>query len=237
MSLVFDHFPDGGSAMSTMLALADWANDAGGNCYPSIDKIATKTRVTNSQAKRNVHRLIEQGYIEVVGNATGGYHKVASRRYQFVLSKLTGSTDATGSVSATGSIDARDGVHGCAETGCMGATQYISEPSVIHQGVHAPSKKPKSARKAKTSIPADFKISEAVAAWAASKGYNHLDDHLEHFKLKSEARGYTYLNWDAALKTAIRDDWAGQNKQGISAKRPPATTDFAQTNYGTGGAF
>lgn len=41
----------------------------------------------------------------------------------------TGRMDATGSTNATGRMDAKDGSHGCGETGRMDATQTVIEPS------------------------------------------------------------------------------------------------------------
>lgn len=66
----------------------------------------------------------------------------------------------------------------------------------------------KRGKQPKTSIPADFGISERVKAWAAEKGHNRLDLHLESFKAKVAAHGYTYADWDAAFMEAIRGDWA-----------------------------
>jgi hypothetical protein len=74
-------------------------------------------------------------------------------------------------------------------------------------------------RAAKISIPDNFKISDKVKAWAASKSLNHLDQHLESFICKCKARGYKYMDWDAAFMEAIRGDWAG-----ISSKDPPQDT-------------
>lgn len=70
-------------------------------------------------------------------------------------------------------------------------------------------------RKAGTPIPDDFGISEQVRAWAKTKGYTQLDDHLESFIGKATAKGYRYTDWDAAFKNAIREDWA---KLGTSQK-------------------
>jgi len=64
-------------------------------------------------------------------------------------------------------------------------------------------------RKLKTSIPADFKISEAVAQWASEKGFTHLQQHLESFVDKCQAKGYQYSDWDAAFRDAVRKNWAG----------------------------
>ena len=66
-----------------------------------------------------------------------------------------------------------------------------------------PKRKPK-----KVPLPADFGISDGVKEWAAKNKHRHLEQHLEAFKAKALANGYTYADWDAAFKEAIRNDWA-----------------------------
>lgn len=80
----------------------------------------------------------------------------------------------------------------------------------------------------KTALPADFGISERVKAWAEEKGHIRLAEHLESFKVKAKANGYTYADWDAAFMGAIRDDWAKLNHQvnGVSAPKPTKTRPF-----------
>lgn len=63
-------------------------------------------------------------------------------------------------------------------------------------------------KKRKAPMPDNFGISEPVKAWAAGKGFADLEQHLESFKDKCQANGYTYADWDAAFMNAIRDDWA-----------------------------
>ena len=69
--------------------------------------------------------------------------------------------------------------------------------------------KPAKARAQKTALPADFGVSERVAEWAGERGFTSLDQHLEVFKRKAIAKGYTYASWDDAFMEAIRQDWAG----------------------------
>lgn len=66
----------------------------------------------------------------------------------------------------------------------------------------------------KKPLPADFKISPAVDAWAADKGHSRLVERLEDFIGKAKAKGYTYIDWDQAFMNAIRNDWAGFNGRG-----------------------
>lgn len=58
-------------------------------------------------------------------------------------------------------------------------------------------------------MPPDFGISDRVREWAAEKGHDQLELHLEAFRITVEKHGYTYANWDAAFMEAIREDWAG----------------------------
>jgi len=63
-------------------------------------------------------------------------------------------------------------------------------------------------KKRKSPLPTDFTISDHVKKWAAEKGLNHLQDHLESFKRKCTAKGYEYIDWDSAFMEAIRENWA-----------------------------
>lgn len=129
MSMVWDGYPGGGgSELLALLALADWSDD-NGKCYPSMAAIARKTRLSRSQSQRIVHKLIEDEFVAVVGNETGGAPGT-SRKYRINLSMLTGRMDATGSAHATGRTHAQEGSHGCGETGSTHATQTVIEPSI-----------------------------------------------------------------------------------------------------------
>ncbi|MDD0812982.1 hypothetical protein PSQ20_21785 [Curvibacter sp. RS43] len=73
-------------------------------------------------------------------------------------------------------------------------------------------------KKRKTPLPENFGVSDQVKAWAAEKGFADLDRHLESFKDKCQANGYTYVNWDAAFMEAIRGDWAKLRQTNTSTK-------------------
>lgn len=85
-----------------------------------------------------------------------------------------------------------------------------------------PPEKLKKAKTIKTELPSDFGISERVSEWAATKGYDRLDEHLESFKRKVAANGYRRVSWDDSFMEAIREDWAklrGSSARGVA---PPA---------------
>lgn len=63
--------------------------------------------------------------------------------------------------------------------------------------------------KGKIYIPVDFSVSDRVKKWAEEKGFENLDQHLEHFIGVAKKQGYKYADWDSAFMEAIRKNWAG----------------------------
>lgn len=81
--------------------------------------------------------------------------------------------------------------------------------------------------KNKTPLPPDFGISENVRRWAKQKGHYRLEEHLESFKAKCKANGYTYIDWDAAFQEAIRSNWAKiDTGNGNGNGRPKPTSPY-----------
>ena len=122
MSLVWDGFPRGGSDKLAMLAMADWCNDLGGSLYPSISAIAKKIGRTEKQARVIIHRLIDEGWIEVVGNEFGG-DPGRSRRYQLIVEKLRPPAGVTPPAVV------RDPSRSGSPTPPVGVSQSTNEPS------------------------------------------------------------------------------------------------------------
>lgn len=79
----------------------------------------------------------------------------------------------------------------------------------------------KPVKKIKTRLQDDFQISDRVREWARKNNFNHLQEHLEAFKLRAQARGYEYVDWDAAFMNAIREDW-GKIKAHRDSQAPDA---------------
>jgi Helix-turn-helix domain len=116
INLVLDHYQEGGSKKLVLVVLANWCNDNGLSLFPSIAGIAKKVRVSESQARRIVHSLIDEGYLQVIGNHNGGA-PTATRRYRLVLSKFAPRPilKITPCAQASTSIAAHDPLHGCAK--------------------------------------------------------------------------------------------------------------------------
>ena len=72
MSLVFDRYPEGGGEMLTALALADHSDDDGKNIYPSIKRIAEKTRQSERTVQRQLRSMEDSGWLILIANENGG---------------------------------------------------------------------------------------------------------------------------------------------------------------------
>ena len=66
------------NAKFVLMALADWADDNGINCYPSVYELAEYMTCSERTVQRLLRELEEGGWVAVVGNAQGGG---SSRQY------------------------------------------------------------------------------------------------------------------------------------------------------------
>jgi hypothetical protein len=95
-------------------------------------------------------------------------------------------------------------------------TEKEEKPAAV-----ASARPPNRKKSLKTGMPDGFSISERVRAWASEKGYSNLDAHLDAFRRKASAKGYTYVNWDDAFMEAIREDWAKLRGRAFNGAAPP----------------
>lgn len=135
LSKVWDGYPGGGTELLALLALADWSDDEG-RCFPSIKSIAKKIRLKERQVQRTVNQLISEGFVTVLSNKFGGAPG-SSRRYQIVLSSLTGVVDDTPK-SKTGVMQDADGCHITPYTDVVEDTLTVIEPSLTTKGFELP---------------------------------------------------------------------------------------------------
>lgn len=128
MELVWRVFPGKGSELLTMLAMANWCNDQGGDLFPAVATVSKRIRASESQARRLIHKLIADEWISVIGNSSGGAPGT-TRRYVLNVAKLTEAarSHATPSDDATPRTHALDGSHGCEKTGSTDASQHVKK--------------------------------------------------------------------------------------------------------------
>lgn len=128
MAKVWEFYPGGGTDLLALLALADWSDDEG-RCFPSMASISKKIRLKERQAQRVVHGLIDDGFVQVVGNAFGGAPGT-SRQYRINISRLTGVIYDTPVTQDTGVMEDGDGCHPRRGTGVTHDTLTTNEPSL-----------------------------------------------------------------------------------------------------------
>ena len=234
MSLVWDNFPGaGGSELLVLLALADWSNDDG-LCWPSVAAVATKSRLSRSQAQRVMRGLCDGGFVSVVGNENGG-KPGDTRRYRINLGAMTGRMGATGSADATGGASAAEGSHGCAETGSTHATQTIIEPSVTVKKNSRVRKGAFDALARLVELGVQQQVAEDWLTQRKAKRASSTDTVIRSFASEAAKAGFT-LN-DALTECCVRG-WQGLKAEWLTCATPTRRTakeSFATKNYGQGG--
>jgi hypothetical protein len=87
MIKALDEYPLSGTIHTALIALAKFADDEGGNCYPSIGTLQRMLKVDRRATRRLLNKLEEQGVISVVANRFGG-DQGQTKRYQINVSKI-----------------------------------------------------------------------------------------------------------------------------------------------------
>ena len=73
MSLVWKRANVSDYDLLILLALADWADDDGENCYPKIDTISLKTRISRRTVFDSLKRLEKDKYITRISGPGAGH--------------------------------------------------------------------------------------------------------------------------------------------------------------------
>ncbi|MEP7044563.1 MAG: helix-turn-helix domain-containing protein [Dokdonella sp.] len=186
MDRVWKHeMPHGQKLM--MLALCDRADDIGGSCYPSMATLAKMTGVTLRHAKRVVHELIASGYVDVIGNKSGGAPG-SSCQFQINIDRIKAASNVTPhavgrvtSAAQTGDIGDIRRVTSNAKPAASNVTQYVRKATKDKQ----PKKQP--AMRAILALP----------SWLPADAWNDWDQH----RREKSARGWT----TGAMSRSIRD--------------------------------
>ena len=79
LDVVWRHYPVGGGELLLLLAMADWANDAGEGIWPAVPAMARKARLSDRQVQRLLRELQKNGVIERAGATEYGTTKYCLR--------------------------------------------------------------------------------------------------------------------------------------------------------------
>lgn len=86
MSLVFEHYPEGGSEMLLALALADFSNDDGTRIYPSVAALAKKTRQSDRNVQFALKKMLSNGFLTLIEAGGREGKKYRANEYRINLS-------------------------------------------------------------------------------------------------------------------------------------------------------
>lgn len=150
MNAVFERYPEGGGEMILALALADHSHDDGTHIYPSVDKLAAKTRQSPRAVQYQLRRMQQSGWLILVSESKGG--RGNTREYRINSDWINGaelapiSSGSKGAKNAPNGKGANDDVKGAtgdvkganhSTKGCKAfapeSSRTVIEPSENHQ--------------------------------------------------------------------------------------------------------
>ena len=137
MTLVWKHYPEGGSELLLALALADWADDQGGHIFPSVSRMAAKTRQSDRNVQYLLAKMKEIGWLEQLeaGGTIDGKKLAASYRIPIDLLPLGVVGPVKTLHRSDGCNPVRGPVKGLSPTGEAGCTPSTMYTSFNHQAV------------------------------------------------------------------------------------------------------
>lgn len=182
MSMAWESAPVEGTDLLLLLALADFANDSGESCYPSIATLAKRMRKSERSVSRGISSLEKAGLLEVV--LRGGGRN--SSRYRIVVSALEGRQNVTPDKMSPLSPVSGQPCHGCQGTPVTDVTpppsRVSTDPPLTRQfssSIEPPSFVPTAFDQFWQAYPKKRKKPDAEKAWKQVKADEHLAAILE----------------------------------------------------------
>jgi len=185
-----------------LVALGDMANESW-EAYPSWEYLIKRTCLSRNTIGKVLSTLREMGVITDTGERKGRTESVVVYKLN-KYEKWSSTKNDTAYISSTkiGTQAVPNLTISSTKIGIQNPKGTQREPTYTKKIIK---------KKKETPIPENFTVSDRVKKWAGEKGHTNLEEHLENFVLTSEAKGYTYVDWDKAFMNAIRGDWAKVN--------------------------
>jgi len=185
MSKVWEHGPEDKTETLVLLALADRANDDGTSCYPSLDEITNRCRLSRQGALNVIDRLEENGYL----TKQSGGGRGNPNQYRLHPNALKGSSSLDGFSSEKGKADKQKGKADKAK-GSSSLDGNRHEPSNNRQG----------------SAPARGDDPAGVQAWVDVTGERPTAQTRQ--MLRDELNADDAPTWDAAVfRDVLKEAW------------------------------
>jgi hypothetical protein len=238
MARVWDASTHSGTELLMLLAIADFADDAG-NAYPAVGTLAEKCRMSSRNANFILTALRQSGELEVRANegpkGTNRYKVLVGMKAASPLplkptspQPLKRASPPDPEAHFTPEVDfTLKPTSSTPEAGFPKPLKPTSdEPSLNH---HEPSKKESTAkRKRKTQISEDWQLNDKLMAWTLAEKpgidvVKVLANFRDHYIAKDELRA----DWEASWRTWVR------NERVLAG--PSRHNGFDQRDYGRAG--
>lgn len=194
-----------------LVSLGEWANDDG-ICWPSHDRIATRTGVGRRQVMRIIDQLETMGVVEKVERKQ--YSNIYRIRCDIAMSDVTPASDVTFGASDVTSRTPD-------VTPVTGRCDIAMSPEPLRTTIEPPMKEPPELSRAKRPhrLPDDFTVTDELRSWARAKGMSdaQIDFETEKFETYWRGSGKAKSNWAQTWRnwmlTAIERS-GGQHRNG-----------------------
>lgn len=215
--------PESPTTRHVLLTLGLHMNEKGESCFPSIPLLVIETALSERAVKSHIRIGADAGWIgkRALRKPNGqGWRRV---EYFALIPKeveraFHDKQRSAGDAPPQGEAPSAPRQAGAPDSK-GGAGRALKVVQDVHPSTSVSSSiTPKSPAARRTSLPADFKISEQVRAWAKEKGFEQfLPGHLEKFLSSVKASGRRYVDWDEAFINCIRDDWGDVRRNAARA--------------------
>lgn len=226
MARVWDNGPDDRAELLVLLALSDFANDAG-ECWPSMSGIAQKTRMTERGVQKIVRRLEETGWLKI---ATGG-GRGGKNSYLISAENPERETVNTTTNPEPETVNEAETPNGSALNPERRFTRTLREPSKEEEPLcisPAREKPPKRACQLPEGwVPSERNIADAISKQFTEQEIRHEAD---RFADHHRARGTTFKDWDAAWRTWLGNARKFGSRGGMAGQALPS-------RHGQGGSI
>ena len=219
---VWDTSPYKAEKLLVLLALADWSNDDG-YCWPSIDKIARKARITERGAFKIMAEFKEDKTILLIEQGGG-----RSKNNIYRLNPENWSAQEINPESETLNENANPEPYSVnteinpepENTKTLNETAHASINKNRHDNRHVESTQTRSRKKSTTPVPDTFIVTEDLTSWANEKGIcADLQTETDNFLDYHKARDSRFVDWTAAWRTWMRNTKKYNSVNGTNGTR------------------
>lgn len=233
MTWVWEQSKAEGLDRLVLLAIADNANDQGGNAYPSVQTLRLKAKISERTVQRAVRRLVELGELRVRAgagqNGVNVYTVVMTPRPVVTPSDSHPVTESPvkGDVETPGGVTETEGGVTQSDPPRHADTQTVLEPSLTQQSPNAVV-----ARRRGTRLPETWKPATDTISWTLE----HLDretanreiEKFRNYWFAKPGKDATKLDWDRTWRNWVLNTTPSSRPGSTTNRRAAAALELSR---------